>query len=319
MTCGPGAGLEQQIASLSIFEQDWWLDAATAGRWTRAETRWDGHVVCSLPYTVRRHWGLTYIQLPPYTRTLAPRLALPPAGANRLRKNCIRAIGETMAQLPRHDRFELTLPPGDRSTYSFVQLGYMSTATYTFRSAPGEEADAAMARMDHRTRHHVRAAARHLTINRDASFDTLIRLTKAQWHGRDKHDYAALERLWAAVAARGQGCVLAACDDKMTVRATSALIWDDRFVYHWLSARDAVASHEATALIIWEAMRMAIGRGLIFDADGYDSWETARSISRFGLTPALRPVINRGNTLWRTLHVARTALRPYGIDRHFRC
>src|SRR5947209_4786927 len=56
----------------TIFEEDWWLTAATGGKIERAEVRWDNVVVGSLDYYATKEMQMRKIVLPPYTRILAP-------------------------------------------------------------------------------------------------------------------------------------------------------------------------------------------------------------------------------------------------------
>ena len=61
----------------SIYDQDWWLDAAAPGRWQRVEVHWDKVLVGSLSFAVARRLGLRFIELPPLTRTASPWLHTP--------------------------------------------------------------------------------------------------------------------------------------------------------------------------------------------------------------------------------------------------
>src|SRR4051794_13421331 len=92
--------------NLSIFEQSWWLDAATGEAWSRAEARWDNKLVGWMPYFVTKHWGLPHIAMPPYTRTLAPRLCPPASTPAKHLNSRIRVLRDLLGHLPRHDRFE---------------------------------------------------------------------------------------------------------------------------------------------------------------------------------------------------------------------
>src|SRR5215510_3176244 len=51
-------------SAASIFDQDWWLDAAAPGAWDRVTIAWDGETVGEMSFHATKRWGLTYIKMP---------------------------------------------------------------------------------------------------------------------------------------------------------------------------------------------------------------------------------------------------------------
>ena len=49
----------------SIFQQPWWVEAAAGTALQRAEVRWGGQVVASLPFIRVKRVGFTLLEMPP--------------------------------------------------------------------------------------------------------------------------------------------------------------------------------------------------------------------------------------------------------------
>lgn len=312
----PGAS----ASTVPLFQEDWWLDAATSGRWSRAEVARDGIVIASLPFTLRRHGGLRYVGLPPYTRTVAPQLrAFPGKPVTQLGRT-IKIVGELMARLPVYDRLELTLDPDTHLTFPFVSLGYLVTHHFTFVARAGASEDVLWHGLEQKTRNLVATAATRFALSVDGDLDRFLRLSRAD-HGvgaRNRHDFAAIARLFEACAKRQQCAVLSAGDEHGDV-AAAVVVWDRAKAYYWVSARDhRRAGAGGASLLFWQGVRLALSRGLAFDADSFANIESALFLSRFGLTPVVRPIVSRGSRAWRIAFLIRTALRPSRGDLFYR-
>ena len=81
-------------SSFSIFHQEWWLNAATDGHYDLIEVKKDGLVIGDLAIFMQTHLGMKIITRPPYTRTLGPRLFLPPSKPFRRAQNIRNTISE---------------------------------------------------------------------------------------------------------------------------------------------------------------------------------------------------------------------------------
>lgn len=303
-----------------LFQEEWWLDAASAGAWDRAEVIRDGLVVASLPFTTRRRAGLRFIELPRYTHTVAPHVRATTGKPVTQLGDQVATLCELLARLPPHDRLELTLDPVSTLAFPFVALGYLVSHKYTFVAPSDCSADELWSGMDQKTRNAVVAAAKRFDVGSHTDLDRFIRVSHAE-HGsgrRNVHDFRIMSRIFDECAARGQGVVLSASDDHGDV-AASVLVWGGGKLYHWQSARDPKrAGGGAGSLVLWEGLRFACARGLTFDADGFRTRGAALFLSRFGLRPVARPVVNRGSFAWRFALLVKTAFQPDYPDLFYR-
>ncbi len=283
-------------ASMTIFHEEWWLEAACPGAWGCTEVAWDGKLVGRLPYALERRHGTTRLVMPKYTRVLGPMLALPPSKPVTWRANACAVIADLVARLPCHDSFKQSLAPEAETAFAFLLQGWTVAQSYTFQFARATDAAVAWAGMDQKTRNVVRSARRRMTVEQHADlgqFVTLARKQFARQRRRDEHDYAMLERLSGASLDRGRAMIFTLRDGAKDA-ASAILLWDAGTLYLWNAARDVeVAGNAALSALVWEALSFALGRSLTFDFDGFASPASAGFLLGFGGEPKVRPVILR--------------------------
>lgn len=321
MTRPPQTPREQEDAEPfePLFQSDWWLNAATDGRWDVATVRRDGAVAASLPFQIIQRGGLRFLSLPRYTRTVSPGLLLPPGKPVTRLARSVTLLGELMASLPRHDRLELTLTPGSSLEFPYVALGYLVSHNFTFVTQAARSEDEMWGGMEQKTRNVVASAAKRLSLEQHSDIDRFIAIARAE-RGRVKsdHDFPAVRRIFEACSARGQSVILSVRDEQGDV-ASCVLVWDNERVYHWLSARaPARAGSGGGSLLVWEGIKFALQRGLTYDADGFATTQSALFLMRFGLEPVARPVVSRGSRAWRLAFLVRTVLSPNREDLFYR-
>jgi hypothetical protein len=303
----------------TIFDEDWWLDAAAPGAWDRVKINWDGEAVGEMAFHLERRWGLTYLKMPHLTRTMSPHLFPPPSKPVTRELHCQAIVGELLAQLPRHDRFERALVPGCASLSGFVHANMAVTHLFTFRSKPGDSAETLLQAAHQEARRAITKAQRDCSTERSADLDRFIALHRQAYGEASLVDYATLTRLFEAAMQRGQAEIVFARLKGERDTAATIHIWDQRTVYSWLLARDGVQNYVgASSLLAFEGMKTAERLGLAFDLDGYVRPEVGVFMMKFGLQPAVRPYVNGSSRIWQAYRAVTTLIRPNRPDRHFR-
>ena len=199
------------------------------------------------------------------------------------------AIRELIEALPPHDRYQAMLGPSDPTAFSLALSGCSLGQNFTFRMPAVWDADRHWSEMDQKTRNLIRTAGKELEVRRTGGFEAVLELSEQERGPKDRSDFSTLRRLAEAAAARGQIATLTAHHHGGQVAAAAAVIWDRQVLYFWQSIRDSsVPRSGANSLLVWEAMLLALDKGLIFDVDGYHSLPAARFVSRFGMEPAVR-------------------------------
>jgi hypothetical protein len=305
-------------SDVCIFAEDWWLDAAAPGEWDRVRVERDGRVVGEQAFSVRKRWGVTFLEMPKLTRTLSPRLLTPIGKPVTRRLHAVALVEELVSKLPRHDRLELALAPDCPSVQGFVQCNFAVTHTYTYRSSAGLTADRMLSGAHQKTRNVVTHAMETCAIEHGGDLERFIRLHAARHGKADRTDHRALARIYEAARARGQAEIIFVQQDGVDT-AAAILVWDAQTVYYWMSARVAISTSSGdNSLAIYEAMRMAEASGRRLDLDGYDSPQASLFLMKFGLQPVVRPFVNRSGPVWKGLNLASSLRRHNRVDRHYR-
>ncbi len=283
----------------TLFQSDWWLDAACGGAYDKVEVKWDGRVVGSLPFHLTRRAGLTRLRMPPYTRTLGPTLQPPPSKFYQRQANLRRIVRHLTGRLPRHDFFEQALDPHTECAHAFHLAGFECVQAYTFRIAPHEARDTLWAGLDKKLRNILRSAGTHTEVQGSLDLDRFLRLSyKEKRQVKSTQDTPTLRRLFEAAASRGQAvlrCAVGPGGDQ----TVAILIWDASTLYYWLTARSAdPRASGSNALLVWDAIAVAQTQNLTFDFDSYSSRSAGIFLESFGRSPVVRPVVRRATALY---------------------
>lgn len=97
---------------------------------------------------------------------------------------------------------------------------------------------------------------------------------------------------------RGQGTILWAVDEEDRAQAALFLVWDRRSAYYLIPTyRQDYKTSGASTLLVWEAIRYARNLGLqVFDFEGGNQENIARSYAQFGTTSVEFPMVERMNS-----------------------
>jgi Acetyltransferase (GNAT) domain len=313
---------EPKLPGATLFHEEWWLDAATNGHWDCATIERNGAVIASMPFILRNRLGLRFLTMPPYTRTLGPVFTDVPTKPSKKLSAQVGLLRTLLTKIPKHDRFEMMLPPESDLTLAFVTCSYVVTNTFTFVSEGAcPSTDPLLRDMEPRTRRKILSSARKLQVERHTDVDRFIRMSVLE-HGRlftNNNNFPAINNIFRACLERNRAMVLSAVNEHGKDVAVSVLVWGCGVLYNLLAARHPEqAGPGANSLLVWEALRIAKEKGLRFDSDGVYSPHAAVFYSRFGLTPKVRPTVNLGNNWWKLAFLAKAALRPHSMDLYYR-
>jgi hypothetical protein len=284
----------QTRGASTIFQQDWWLQAASDGAVEKVVVRRGGSDIANISFVRKNHFpNFCYLVMPMYTRTLGPVLNLPLSEPAQRAKNVRRTILELVSHLPKHDRFFTLLDCEDDTDFAFSLAGCVVGQQFTFRVAAHANATQLMTAVEPPTARLIRSAGRRLNISRHADFDRFVALShKDRPSDESVHDLATLRRLFSVCTARNQATILSLCDAQDNDVASVIIIWDSSVLYYWVPLRDRKKSGgDANAMLLWSAMEFALDRKLIFDVDSYMSVGTATFLSSFGFPRRVRSLV----------------------------
>ena len=269
----------------TIFHEPWWLAAMAGDRLEEVTVAAGGRMVGRFPFVVVRSFGgRTSCEMPPLTHFLGPAVD---EGAG---SSCNRAlkrsqiIRELLEQMPRTGGFHQRMHRGIPDTMVFAEQGYRTPVQFTFEVAPAPEA-VLWKNMRDKTRNVIRRAREGyevVELDDPERFVALYRDNILARGGRFYYRRDDVARLCAEALARGCGRVVAARGANGALAAAIFHVWDAGSAYYLLSTRDAGSDNAAASLLVWDAIRHAAARGLVFDFDGVASHGSRVFFTGFG-------------------------------------
>src|ERR1700733_332810 len=221
-----------RLDGATLFHEDWWLNAATGGRWDIVTVERDGVVAASMPFVLRNRFALRFLTMPPYTRTLGPLLANLPTKPSKRLSAQVELLQTLLAKVPRHDRFEMRLSPESDLPLAFVACSYVVTNTFTFTWDGKVAADQLLREMQPLTRRKILGNAKRLHAERHTDIDRFVRMSVLE-HGlfTNNNDFEVVRNIFQACLERKQAMVLSAVNESGEDVAVSVLVWGRGVLY----------------------------------------------------------------------------------------
>ncbi|WGF87854.1 GNAT family N-acetyltransferase [Marinivivus vitaminiproducens] len=263
------AGLAQANA---LFQQDWWLNAASPGGWDAVTVEQGGACVARLAFAVRRHAGITALTQPPLTPFLGPWLRMAEGKANTRLAREHELLGKLADALPPYDVFAQDFHPQYANWLPFHWRGFRQTTRYTYVIDDLDDLDQTWAGLHESTRREVRKARKCVTVDPGDDLETFIELNRMTYRRQGRslpYDPAILRRVDTACARQGARRVLIARDGTGRAHAGLYLVWDQSSAYYLMGGLDPERrSSGAMSLLMWQAIRLAATVTRSFNFEG---------------------------------------------------
>lgn len=298
----------------TIFHETWWLDAASAGQWREVTVSSGGSLVGRLPFTLGERLGTRFCVAPRLTHFLGPAIDEGNGGAVSRNLRRTRIARELIQALPRTDAFYQRFHGGINETLAFQEAGFQTGVLFTFEVHPAPDGTLWHAMRD-KTRNVIRRAQERVETVRCTSAEQFIAFYEAnlaQRGRRNHYDPGIFVQVCRAALQRNRGCILCANGPDGEPLAAIFYVWDETVAYYTLSTRRQDADNGAVALLVWEAIRDAATRNLIFDMDG--SYTAGSSLFYTGFGGQIRPryIVSRSSFPY---DLARRLMAPFGSRR----
>jgi hypothetical protein len=304
----------------TVFHERWWLDVTSGGRWQEVEVRLDHRLVGRLPFLENSYCGLRKIAMPPLTHQLGPAVDEGNGNASTRMARRTRLQRELIEQLPRSGNFRQTLHYASRDAVAFQAAGFATTVQFTYEMAPMSEAALWMA-FTCKTRNVIRKwmiDGRLEDWPDPEAFSSFYTANLAAKGVRNSYRDEVILRVCSETLMRGRGRIIAARNANGAFAAAIFVVWDHRALYYLMSTRDPEISNAGTvSALIWEAMRVAAARGILFDFDGIASSGAAKFYAGFGAEVQPRYIVARENALFRFVRGVWRGLHAHETNRFF--
>ncbi|MGY2575693.1 GNAT family N-acetyltransferase [Vibrio sp. C8] len=271
--------------SIPLFSQAWWLDAVCGVQgWDVCLVEKGGHVVASLPYTIKSKYTFTSVGQPSLTQTLGPWIK----GNNNEKYSKTLAnqkdyIQELFRQLPQHDYYMQNWSHQISNWLPVFWLGYQQTTKYTYRIEDLSDINEVYAGFQSNVRTDIKKATHKysLQVVDDAPIEEFIALNCLTFERQSmKMPYTEnyVKQIVSSASKRGQVKWFIARDLEGKNHAGVLLVWDQYSAYYLLGGGDPkLRNSGATSLCMWEAIRFSSTVTKSFDFEG----SMIESVERF--------------------------------------
>lgn len=278
-------------ATIGVFGQAWWLDAACrAGGWDAVLVSDGGEIAAALPYEIHRRGPFTILTQPPFTPWLGPWIRRRSGSVEAVLRSEHRLMTELVGRLPEYDRFAQNWGYGVTNWLPFYWRGFQQTTRYS-HVLPDISCEAAIwSGMRSNIRREIRKAEGRygLRLRHDLDLDVLLTLNAMTYKRQGKRPPNAeiLRRIDKACGARGCRKLIVAEDDRGRRHAGAYFVWDDESAYYLVGGMDPeLRTSGAMSLVMWEGIRFARTVGRRFDFEGSMVESIARFFRSFGAEP----------------------------------
>lgn len=214
---------------------------------------------------------MTICEMPQITRFLGPVLSASAAGKREARvRSRYSIVTEMLEQLDGYDHIEMTLDTECSDLVPFLASGFEVKVHPTILLDCKPPREELWAGLRDKSKNVIRRARETLTVRDTDDIDQFVHCYRTNLDGQESHfDLSLLPPAFAAARARQQGKIVAAVDSHGVAHAQVFFIWDDKYVYYFLSTRDKSVAHlGAVSLLVWTGIELAQSTGRDFDFDG---------------------------------------------------
>ncbi len=294
----------------SIFHEEWWLDSLAPGRWREVTCHRGDGVAGYLRYVERREGGMSICEMPQITRFLGPIVTAPSGKTEARFRSTYSIVAELLEQLAAYDHVEMTLNTEFCDLTPFLAAGYEVRVHPTFLLDCRRPIEELWAGLRDKTKNVIRRARERLTIKEIDDANLFVNFYRKNLEGAEPNfDLSMLSGAFAAANSREQCKIVVAEDSSGVAHAQVFFIWDDKYVYYFLSTRDKNIAHlGAVSLLLWTGIEFANARQLCLDFDGgindaacykfkvafggklANRFDVARSTARYQLQRTIRKI-----------------------------
>lgn len=288
----------------TIFHEDWWLEAATGGRFEVAEVTAGRRIVGRLPFYKTKRFGLTLIHMPELTYFLGPGVDEGEGSPNTRFLKRLHITRELLERLPRASSQYVKCQGGITEVIAFQSLGFRTYVQFTHELAP-DRLSVLWQQMRNKTRNVIRRAKERFSVTELTDpfeflcfFERNLKLER-KTSGLDR---ILCGQILTACLNRRRGRILAARDNKNQVVAANVCVWDDAASFYLMSTRSHESGNSAISLLVWEAIKNSARRGLVFDFAGLGNKGSILLYSGFGARVGSRYAALRARSLTRMIY-----------------
>jgi len=273
----------------SVFEQPWYIDAASNGKAQTIAYEKGGNQLAWIPFVIKKRFGKNVITNPPFMQTCGVCYADPDWKQTRHMESQKDAINAMIDKLPKRTSVDLYLCHCCQYVLPWIWRGFKVTPFFSYRIRDLSDETACWNNLRYSTRNNIRKAQKLVHVRDDMPIETLIEIqdkTFARQHRGNPFDVEGFLRLHAALTEHNACKLLCAVDEEDRVHAAAYFVYDKHCCYYIYGGGDPELRNSGAApLLVWEGIRFASTVSEIFDFEGSMIESIERFFRAFGGKP----------------------------------
>ncbi|MBJ6925153.1 GNAT family N-acetyltransferase [Vibrio cholerae] len=264
----------EQELTIPIFSQAWWLDAVAGESWDVCIVEKGNKIQASMPYVLKKKYGLTLLTQPSLTQNLGPWIRSAHGKYSKQlsrEKDLMEALIE---QLPQHHYFNQNWHYSNTNWLPFYWKGFEQSTRYTYVISSLDDINSIWEETQDNIRREIRKAENRfgLVVNSDlpiSDFFELNQLTFSRQGLSMPYSEHFVENIVNQAKKRKQCRWFIAQDNEGRNHAGVLLVWDSESAYYLMGGGDPdLRNSGATSLCMWEAIKFASTVTKRFDFEG---------------------------------------------------
>ena len=274
---------------IPIFSLDWWLDAVSQNdNWDVLLVEKNGLILGTMPYIIRKRYGMTFIVMPPLTQTLGPWIR--PSNGKYVDQDAdqIKIMKELIEQIPQHSYFHQNFHHSITNYLPFYWEGFQQTTRYTYVIETLKDLTSIWKGMrSNITREINKAQSRFkLEVKSDLTIDDFLKINELTFTRQGKSlPYSRDVVLRIDDACQKHNCrkIFFAYDSEARIHSAVYIIWTSNTAYYLMGGSDPeLRTSGANSLCMWEAIKFASTVANNFDFEGSMIEPVERFFRAFG-------------------------------------
>lgn len=274
--------------TIPIFSQAWWLDAVAGDSWDVCMVEKGDQILATMPYVVKKKFGLTLLTQPKLTQTLGPWLKPSTAKYSKQLSQQKDLMEALIDQLPKYHYFSQNWHYSNTNWLPFYWKGFNQVTRYTYVIDDLSNIDDVWGAFQENIRREIRKAENkfNLVVKEDLPFSDFLLLNLKTFLRQGMqlpYSESFVSQLLSTAKNRNQCRWFIAQDGDGRNHAGALLVWDSESAYYLMGGGDPdLRNSGATSLCIWEAIKFASTVTKRFDFEGSMIEPVERFFRAFG-------------------------------------
>ncbi len=266
----------RQERSLSIFSQDWWLDAVCdQGDWNVCLTfNKGGEVTSALPYYHTKYFGLNVIKMPKLTPFIDLWINYPVNLEQQNRRYAFekKVIKDLILQLPDVAFSSQNISYSLTNWLPFFWQGYQQTTFYSYRIEDLTDLENVFSCFKTSIRNKIRNAEKKLEVVSNDDIDSFYEINQMSFRKQGlkmNRSFAFVKKLDDTLKSKNARKIYFAKDTKGNIHSAIYVVFDHQSAYKIATGINQSITHPgAVQLLIWKAIKDAAVLVNCFDFAG---------------------------------------------------